>query len=231
MVQAAPPPLIRLRGVHKSYRSGDRCQRIFAGLDLDVHEGELVVLLGRSGSGKSTLLNLLGGLDLPDSGLVEVAGQRVSELTEPAISLFRRHTVGMVFQAYNLIPTLTVAENVALPLALTCGRQQLGEQELGLLGQLGLSDKAHAYPEQLSGGEQQRVALARALVHAPRLVLADEPTGNLDLATGRRVLDLLDSLVREQGRTLVMATHSAEVMGLADRVLRIEQGGLRPCGP
>lgn len=224
------PTVIRLQAVHKTYRAGGREQTVFSGLELEVRRGELVVLLGRSGSGKSTLLNLVAGLDSADAGLIEVCGRRISELGEPALSLYRRHDVGMVFQAYNLIPTLTVGENVLLPLALTAGAGRLDDRALGLLEALGVGDKVQAYPEQLSGGEQQRVAIARALVHAPQVVLADEPTGNLDLATGQRVLELLDTLVRGQGRTLLMATHSREVVGLADRVLRIEAGRLVELG-
>lgn len=215
--------LIRARALAKSYRQAGREQSVLAGVDLDIAAGEFVVVLGRSGSGKSTLLNLLGAMDSPTGGELSVAGRRIDRLDERGRTLFRRRHVGFVFQAFNLIPTLTVAENLRLPLALN----QLDEDRERIeaeLEALGLGGKADRFPDQLSGGEQQRVAVARALVHAPALVIADEPTGNLDLDTGRQVLGLLDRMTRAAGRTLVMATHSREVIGIADRVLTIHEG-------
>jgi putative ABC transport system ATP-binding protein len=192
--------------------------------------GELVVLLGRSGSGKSTLLNLVSGIDTPSSGEVTVAGQSLTRLSERERTLFRRRNVGFVFQFYNLVPTLTVLENLLLPLELN-GRTAAADRAaaLDLLEQVGLADRRDTYPDRLSGGEQQRVAVARALVHDPPLVLADEPTGNLDLETGRQVLDLLDRLTRGAGKNLLMVTHSEDVVGLADRVFRIREGHLVEC--
>ncbi len=219
--------LIQVRGLAKVYREGGREHPVLHGLDLRVAAGELVVLLGRSGSGKSTLLNLLGGIDLPTSGEIRVAGISLGRLSERERTLFRRRHVGFVFQFFNLIPTLTALENLMLPLELT-GRSgpQARQGALRLLEQVGLADRADSFPDRLSGGEQQRVAVARALVHDPDLVLADEPTGNLDLETGRQVLDLLDTLTRRAGKTLLMVTHSPEVIGRADRILTVHAGRL-----
>jgi putative ABC transport system ATP-binding protein len=220
-------PLVRVRGLTKSYREGDRHRTIFRAFDADLARGELVVLLGRSGSGKSTLLNLLSGIDLPDAGSVVVDGVDLTAANERQRTLFRRRSIGFVFQFFNLIPTLTVSENLRLPLELLgrddgAGRARIDE----LLAAVGLADRAASFPDRLSGGEQQRVAVARALVHDPQLILADEPTGNLDLETGLAVLELLDRLTRQAGKTLVMVTHSQEVVGLADRVFRIADGHL-----
>jgi putative ABC transport system ATP-binding protein len=225
-------PLISARGLTKVYREGDREHVVLRPLDVDIHPGELVVLLGRSGSGKSTLLNLLAGIDRPSAGDLTVAGVDLVRADETARTLLRRRAIGFVFQFFNLVPTLTVEENLLLPLELL-GRRSGGERARAreLLAAVGLADRAGQMPDRLSGGEQQRVAIARALVHEPPLVLADEPTGNLDLDTGLLVLDLLDRLARQRGATLVMATHSAEVVGLADRVLRIVDGQLAAQAP
>jgi putative ABC transport system ATP-binding protein len=192
-----------------------------------IRRGEFVVLLGPSGSGKSTLLNLIAGIDAPDSGWVEVDGVRLHELREHERTLFRRERMGFVFQFFNLLPTLTVEENLLLPLELT-GRIGSGERARAraLLDEVGLAERAGTFPDRLSGGEQQRIALCRALIHEPALILADEPTGNLDPETGAQVTDLLDRLVRAQGRTLLAVTHSRELAAHADRVLRIERGRL-----
>ena len=235
---ASQIPIIELRGVTKTYREGDTTRAVLVGVDATIRRGELCVLIGRSGSGKSTLLNLIGGIDAPTSGAIVVDGTDLAAAPEAARTLFRRHHVGFVFQFFNLIPTLTVEENLCLPLELN-GRQRdaARERAASLLAEVGLAGREAAFPEHLSGGEQQRVAVARALVHEPLLVLADEPTGNLDLDTGRQVLELLDRLTRQAGRTMVMATHSAEVMGLADRIFRLQDGRLvetpeprRACG-
>jgi putative ABC transport system ATP-binding protein len=231
-------PIIELRGVTKTYREGDTTRAVLVGVDATIRRGELCVLIGRSGSGKSTLLNLIGGIDVPTSGAIVVDGTDLAAASEAARTLFRRHHVGFVFQFFNLIPTLTVEENLRLPLELNGRpRDAARERAASLLAEVGLAGREAAFPEHLSGGEQQRVAVARALVHEPLLVLADEPTGNLDLDTGRQVLELLDRLTRQAGRTMVMATHSAEVMGLADRIFRLQDGRLvetpeprRACG-
>ncbi|HMB54696.1 MAG TPA: ABC transporter ATP-binding protein [Thermoanaerobaculia bacterium] len=220
-------PLIRFVGLSKRYGEGKRERTVLDDVDGEIAAGELVVLLGRSGSGKSTLLNLVSGIDLPSAGEVFVAGRSIGRLSERERTLFRRDHVGFVFQFYNLIPTLTVEENLLLPLELqgradAAGRRRAGE----LLAEVGLADRADDFPDRLSGGEQQRVAVARALAHDPLLVLADEPTGNLDLETGLAVLDLLDRLTRQAGKTLLMVTHGREVIGIADRILTIEDGKL-----
>ncbi|QWV95472.1 ABC transporter ATP-binding protein [Geomonas oryzisoli] len=220
-------PIVELNGVGKSFSEGDRERVVFRNASLAIDPGSWVFLLGRSGSGKSTLLNLISGIDLPDRGEVRVDGAALNRLSERERTLFRRNHIGFVFQFYNLIPTLTVEENVLLPLELAglltpAQRRRAGE----LLDAVGLADRARAFPDRLSGGEQQRVAVARALVHAPKLVLADEPTGNLDADTGRQVLDLFQRLLRPAGTTLVLVTHSGEVATLADRVLTIRDGVL-----
>lgn len=220
-----PPPHILLRDVHKQYSGRGRSSRVLDGVALNVRRGEFVVLLGRSGSGKSTLLNLVGGLDTPDGGSIMVDGRDLLAMSERDRSLWRREALGVIFQAYNLIPTLTVEENLRLPLELRGGgRRQAAKAAEAQLEAVGLAGFGNAFPDELSGGEQQRVAVARALVHRPSLVLADEPTGNLDLETAGQILALLDDLCRADGMTLLMATHAREVMGLADRVLSIRGG-------
>jgi putative ABC transport system ATP-binding protein len=216
-------PLIELRDLTKAYEEGSRRRMVLCGANAAFVRGELAVLVGRSGTGKSTLLNLLSGIDQPDSGEVIIDGVSLSALSERERTLFRRDRIGFVFQFFNLIPTLTVEENLLLPLELKgkVSREQRGAA-LHLLEEVGLADRAASYPDRLSGGEQQRVAVARALAHDPLLVLADEPTGNLDLETGLQVLEILDRLTRRAGKTMVMVTHSPEVVGLADRVFRIE---------
>lgn len=213
---------VRLRGIRKAYDDGRTRHAVLTGIDLDVAAGELVALLGPSGSGKSTLLNIIAGLDAPDGGSVEVSGADLGAMSERGRTLLRRRDIGFVFQFFNLIPTLTVLENVLLPLELT-GRRDAPAAR-ALLERVGLADRAPAFPEELSGGEQQRIAIARALAHEPRLLLADEPTGNLDSATGTRVLDLLTALVRERGAAMVIATHSRDVVARAHRVLTLHDG-------
>jgi len=224
-------PIVELKGVGRRFLEGDRERAVLDGVDAEVRRGEFVALLGPSGSGKSTLLNLIGGIDLPTSGEVIVEGEALTRMGERDRTLFRRRRIGFVFQFFNLVPTLTVEENLLLPLELT-GR--LGARERArarsLLEEVGLADRASAFPDRLSGGEQQRVAVARALVHDPALVLADEPTGNLDREMGRQVADLLDRLVRREGRTLVVVTHSTELAGRADRILELRGGRLHELG-
>jgi putative ABC transport system ATP-binding protein len=221
------PPLVKIRDLTKTYEEGGRQRTVLRQADAVIERGELAVLVGRSGSGKSTLLNLLSGIDLPDSGEVFIDGIALSGLAERERTLFRRDKIGFVFQFFNLIPTLTVEENLLLPLELK-GRVFPEERRaaLDLLAEVGLADRARTWPDRLSGGEQQRVAVARALAHNPLLVLADEPTGNLDLETGLQVLEILDRLTRQAGKTMVMVTHSPEVVGIADRVFRIADGHL-----
>ena len=221
--------LIQFDRVSRVYEEAGRSRVVLHELSLTIARGELVVLVGKSGSGKSTLLNLVSGIDLPSSGEVWIAGRALSRQTERERTLLRRRDIGFVFQFFNLVPTLTVLENLLLPLELN-GRTGLPARTHAesLLAAVGLADRAASYPDRLSGGEQQRVAIARALVHDPMLILADEPTGNLDAETGRQILDLLDRLARQAGKTMIMVTHSAEVVGVADRVLRLREGRLVP---
>jgi putative ABC transport system ATP-binding protein len=217
---------VDIRGVSKSFDEGGRRRDVLAEVDLSVGEGELVALVGRSGSGKSTLLNVIAGIDRPGAGTVTVDGVTVSALGERERTLFRRNHLGFVFQFFNLLPTLTVAENVRLPLELTGRTAGAAAAVAALLEAVGLGDRGQAFPDRLSGGEQQRVAVARALVHQPSLILADEPTGALDAETGQAVLRILLDLARGKGRTVLLVTHSAEVARAADRVLTLESGRL-----
>jgi putative ABC transport system ATP-binding protein len=214
---------VELRNVSKGYREGEALHRVLRDVDQTFGRGEIVALLGRSGSGKSTLLNLLAGIDLPETGEILVGDQVINRLSDLERTLFRRR-VGFVFQFFNLVPTLTVEENLLLPLELAHGQVTADDHERAaeLLGRVGLSDRSGTFPDRLSGGEQQRVAVVRALAHRPVLLLADEPTGNLDQEIGRQVLELLRTLCRAEGQTLVMATHSREAAHIADRVFRIE---------
>jgi len=223
------PPLIRLDRVSKDYTEGTKTRVVLRETTAAIAEGEFVAIRGRSGSGKSTLLNLMAGIDLPTSGDLFIAGVCLSRLSPRDRTLFRRDHLGFVFQFFNLIPTLTVIENVQLPAELSGGSaRDAARRARALLDQVGLADRAPDFPDRLSGGEQQRVAIARALVQDPRLLLADEPIGNLDDATGEAVLALLDRMTRQAGRTLVLVTHSAQVAARADRVLTIEEGHLVP---
>jgi putative ABC transport system ATP-binding protein len=216
---------IELRQVSKSYAAADRGPSVLDGVDISIAQGEFVVLVGRSGSGKSTLLNLIGAIDVPTAGEIFIDGVELGSLDESARALMRRRQLGFVFQFFNLIPTLTVTENLLLPLELNGRTGAAASRRVSdLLAEIGLVDRADRFPDELSGGEQQRVAIARAIVHEPRIALADEPTGNLDLETAHDVIGLLDRLCRDAGLTLVMATHSREVIGLADRVLTIRAG-------
>ena len=221
-------PVIEISQLSKDYLESAQQHVIFKDLTLSVTAGEFIVLLGRSGSGKSTLLNLISGLDQPSTGDIRVNDINLCMLTEQQRTLFRRHHIGFVFQAYNLIPTLTVAENLLLPLELINPiSDNDNDKVVELLTQLDLANRLDTYPDRLSGGEQQRVAIARALIHNPDIILADEPTGNLDIDTGKQVLELLGNLVRNAGKTLIMATHSEEVMGKADRVFAIKNQALK----
>jgi putative ABC transport system ATP-binding protein len=218
---------VRLRGLSRSFAEGGRRHDVIRNLDADFAKGETVALRGRSGSGKSTLLNLISGIDAPDSGDIEVAGQLITGMSERERTLFRRGHIGFVYQAFNLVPTLTVGDNIRLVLELNGvpGSKAAGRVD-ELLAAVGLADRSESYPDVLSGGEQQRVAIARALSHRPPLVIADEPTGNLDDRTAETVLALLDRLVRQTGGTMIVATHSASVAAFADRVLELNDGVL-----
>jgi putative ABC transport system ATP-binding protein len=219
--------MLSIRRLCRSFREGARVHRVLEGLDADIGAGERVAVMGRSGSGKSTLLNLVSGIDRPDSGSIYIDGQEVSALREPARTLFRRAHIGFVYQFFNLIPTLDVAENVRLVLELNGVRGQAARtRTLAALREVGLQGRATSAVDALSGGEQQRVAIARALVHAPKLLLADEPTGNLDEATAREILPALLDLTRERGTTLVLVTHDEALAAAADRVLELREGSL-----
>jgi putative ABC transport system ATP-binding protein len=215
--------VLSLAGVGRRLPSGERMLTILDDISLDVRRGEFVAVLGPSGSGKSTLLALMAGLDRPSSGEVSFEGQRIDRLSEDRLAILRRHKIGFVFQSFQLLGNLTARENVMLPmelLSLSRARQRANE----LLDAVGLSERGHHYPSQLSGGEQQRVALARAFAPRPALLLADEPTGNLDGATGRLVLDILVEMRAKEGATLVLVTHDPAVAELADRRIHLLDG-------
>jgi putative ABC transport system ATP-binding protein len=218
---------LRFHDLTKSYYEGDMRRVVLQNAHAEFQSREITAILGKSGSGKSTLLNLISGIDEPDSGQIWVDGHELTALPERDRTLFRRAQVGFLFQFFNLIPTLTVGENVSLPLELNrIPRAQAREKAQEMLRAVDLLDRWETFPEKLSGGEQQRVALARSLVHDPVLILADEPTGNLDEDTGAQMLALLTRLVREQDRTLLMVTHSREAASNADRILRLSHGQL-----
>jgi putative ABC transport system ATP-binding protein len=220
--------VLAVKGLAKSYHDGRAEHAVLQDIELQAARGECLALLGRSGSGKSTLLNLLAGIDRPDQGEVSILGEPVSRLDEPALTLFRRRHIGFVYQFFNLIPTLTSAENLALPLELNGVADEIVRKRVAaLLERVGLAGRGKAFPDQLSGGEQQRVAIARALIHEPTVVLADEPTGNLDAQTGEQILVLLSELFRDQSRTLILVTHSLAVSRIADRILSIDEGRVK----
>ncbi|MGB5337051.1 MAG: ABC transporter ATP-binding protein [Woeseiaceae bacterium] len=216
---------ICLAKLSRDFAEGNRTHRVLDQISADFQRGETVAIRGRSGSGKSTLLNLIGGIDAPDSGRVAVAGMDITELSEHERTLFRRKHIGFVYQAFNLVPTLSVADNIRLVLELNGVAGNEADTRIAeLLDAVGLADRADSYPDVLSGGEQQRVAIARALSHRPAVLLADEPTGNLDDATAETVLALLDRLVRQVGGTMLIATHSAAVASFCDRTLELHNG-------
>ena len=217
--------MLRVENLARHYSTGDKRQVVFDRLTFSVEQGETVALLGASGCGKTTLLNLISGIDTPDSGNVLMDGVDVHALAEPERTLLRRRHIGFVFQFFNLIPTLKVGENVALPLELLGEDDSDAQQRASaLLDDVGLAGLSSRYPETLSGGEQQRAAIARALAHRPTLLLADEPTGNLDEDTGDRIIELLTGLARQQGTTMLLVTHSNRVAQAADRLLRLSHG-------
>ena len=215
--------ILETQGLTKIYGSGETAVHALRGVDLTVENGEFVAIVGTSGSGKSTLLHMLGGLDRPTAGKVLVDGQDIFALKDEALTIFRRRRVGFVFQSYNLVPMLSVYENIVLPIQLD-GANVDEDYVSEVIRTLGLSDRLHSLPNQLSGGQQQRVAIARALATKPAIVLADEPTGNLDSKTSQDVLGLMKVTSQRFGQTMVMITHNEEIAQLADRVVRVEDG-------
>ncbi|MBD3225233.1 MAG: ATP-binding cassette domain-containing protein [Caldithrix sp.] len=212
--------LIEMQALQKFFMEGERRHTILDNVTTNIRRGEIVILLGRSGSGKSTLLNLLSGIDLPSGGNILIDGKDLGALSERNRTLFRRQNIGFIFQFFNLIPTLSVEDNLRLPLELNgiAEHNQIND----LLQEVQLQNRRSSYPDVLSGGEQQRVAMARAIIHDPPIILADEPTGNLDFETGKTVIELLDMLVRKHSKTMIMATHSRELIGIADRIITIK---------
>ncbi|MGN0250541.1 MAG: ABC transporter ATP-binding protein [Oliverpabstia sp.] len=215
--------ILQTRDLKKYYSSGDTLVKALDGVNLSVEQGEFLSIVGTSGSGKSTLLHMLGGLDRPTSGIVEVEGKDISRLKDEELTIFRRRKIGFVFQSYNLVPVLNVYENIVLPVELD-GNQTDEKYVEEIIRMLGLEKKRYSLPSQLSGGQQQRVAIARALASKPAILLADEPTGNLDSVTSQDVLSLLKVSSQRFGQTVVMITHNEEIAQLADRIIRIEDG-------
>ena len=226
-MEALAKDFLELNELNKFYLEGGEMREVLRNVSLKIQEGQIVALMGRSGSGKSTLLNLLAGIDEPSSGSIRISKTRLNELDEHQRTLFRRKNIGFVFQSFNLIPTLTVEENLLLPMELNGESVKIAKVRVTeLIQELGLEDRLESFPDRLSGGEQQRVAIARALIHDPNLVLADEPTGNLDRQTGEQALRLFRELIRKAGKTMIVATHSSDVLGIADRVISLEEGKL-----
>lgn len=215
--------ILQAANLKKIYGSGNNEVHALDGVNLTVEKGEFVAIIGTSGSGKSTLLHMLGGLDRPDSGTVTVDGQDIFSLKDEALTIFRRRKIGFVFQAYNLVPVLNVYENIVLPIELD-GEQVKKDYVQKIIQTLGLNERLEALPNQLSGGQQQRVAIARALASSPAIILADEPTGNLDSKTSQDVLSLLKVSNNKFTQTIVMITHNEEIAQMADRIIRIEDG-------
>ena len=221
--------LVQIRDVHKTFTRGSEKIDVLQGLSVDIAEGEFLALMGPSGSGKSTLLNLVGGLDRPTSGSVEVGGVRIDQMSQAKLAAWRARHVGFVFQMYNLLPALTAERNVELPLLLTNLNSATRKRSVATaLDVVGLADRMKHYPRQLSGGQEQRVGIARAIVTDPTLLLCDEPTGDLDRKSGDEVLDLLQTLNREQGKTIIMVTHDPHAAERATRTLHLEKGILVP---
>ena len=212
--------------VTKTYRQGDNPVVALDRVNLKISRNEFLAITGKSGCGKSTLINMIGGLDSPDEGQVIVDGEDISRMEDQRLTLFRRDRVGIIFQFFNLLPILTLEENIALPHLLKEGTNSLREKIDHLLNEMDLYQRRHHKPHQLSGGEMQRVAICRALINDPDLILADEPTGNLDSASGRQVLEILRRLRNEQGKTILLVTHSPEGAAMADRVMRMKDGRL-----
>jgi len=221
-------PLVRISDLHKEFRRGAETIEVLRGLNLDLARGDFLALMGPSGSGKTTLLNLVGGLDLPTRGSIEVGGQHIDGLSGGRLSSWRARHVGFVFQLYNLLPVLTAERNVELPLLLThLSGAERKKHVAAALSLVGLSDRAKHYPRQLSGGQEQRVGIARAIVTDPTLLLCDEPTGDLDRKSGDEILDLLQALNQEHGKTIVMVTHDPHAASVARQTLHLDDGELR----
>lgn len=218
--------IVTVQNLHKTFGKGENAVHALAGIDLSIEKGKFTAIIGASGSGKTTLLNMIGGLDTPDEGEVVVDGVKLSGLKEKELAVFRRSKVGFVYQSFNLVPTLTVKENILFPLSLA-GSTPDPTFFAEIMELLHLQDRLNAFPHELSGGGQQRVAIARALIAKPAIVLADEPTGNLDSKSGQNVLGLLKLSVETYHQTLVMITHNLEIAQMADRVIRIEDGRIR----
>ncbi len=227
---AKSDPMIELRDIHLHLASAAGKVNILRGLDLSVQRGETIGVVGPSGSGKSTMMMIIGGLEKPTSGIVRIAGRDLAAMNEDALALFRRDHVGIVFQAFHLVPTMTAMENVAIPLELGGHSDAFARAEASL-STVGLADRLHHYPSQLSGGEQQRVALARAFVAAPDLLLADEPTGNLDSETGAKIIATLFDLQRRHGTTLLLITHDDAIANSCDRIVRMASGRIATSAP
>ncbi|MEN3294466.1 MAG: putative transport system ATP-binding protein [Burkholderiales bacterium] len=220
-------PLVQIRHMAKSYRRGGQVVPVLTDISLDVEKGDFTALMGPSGSGKSTLLNMIAGIDKPDSGLLRVAGLDIAQLSESELADWRAANIGFIFQLYNLMPVLTAIENVELPLLLTrLSRRERREHAELALDMVGLSDRMDHRPSEMSGGQQQRVAIARAIVTDPTLIVADEPTGDLDRVSATEVLDLLKQMNRELGKTIILVTHDAHAAQRADSIIHLEKGEL-----
>ena len=229
---SAAPPIVRIHDLVKEYRRGAEVVRVLDGLSLEIEAGGFVALMGPSGSGKSTLLNLIGGIDRPTSGVLEVDGLRVDQLSDGALSRWRADHVGFVFQMYNLLPVLSAERNVELPLLLKdLSREQRARRVAAALQLVGLSDRAKHRPRELSGGQEQRVGIARAIVTDPTLLLCDEPTGDLDRKSGDEILNLLQALNREYGKTIIMVTHDPHAAERSSRTIHLDKGLLREDHP
>lgn len=219
--------MIKLENISKTFYEGRNPKNILKSVNFEFEEGKIYIMYGRSGTGKSTLLNLISGIDTPTSGSITIGDMNISRMNEKERTIFRRNNIGFIFQFFNLIPTLNVIENLLLPVELV---KNIDNSDINtaneLLEKIELFDRAESYPDRLSGGEQQRVAIARALIHNPRIILADEPTGNLDIETGKNIVTLLDNLVRKQNKTMIMATHSRDVIGIADYIIYVKNGNL-----
>jgi putative ABC transport system ATP-binding protein len=226
---AAPPALVEVRGVSRTFGAGRTAVHALRDVSASIGQGQLTALIGRSGSGKTTLLNVIGGLDRPSTGTVRVAGQDVTAMSERERMLFRRNTVAYIFQSFGLIPILSAAENAGVPLRIAGVPVREREERVSLLLTLvGLADHARQRPNELSGGQQQRVAIARALAGRPKLLIADEPTGQLDSQTGRQIMRLLRTVVRAEGITALVATHDPMLIEIADRILQLDDGVITP---
>ncbi len=215
--------MIELQNIEKYYGA----RAVFRGISLSIGRGEFVAIMGSSGSGKSTLLNLIGGMDVPDRGRIIVDGETISSFSEEQLTTYRRRKVGFIFQFFNLLPNITVSENIEMPLLLN-GREHSEDTIADYLKLVGLEGRENEYPSVLSGGEQQRVAVVRALVHDPALILADEPTGNLDSRTGATIVELIRNVSKSRGKTVIMVTHNQAVAEQGDRIIRIQDGALQP---